>query len=165
MRPLVIRGSILPMTYEPIINTQADLEEAWRFLMGPLGFGGESLWLMFIRPDGIPIPQLSEIEDCAAPPPPGEAAGFADFLGHFASADEPGLRLAVLRTRPGSSGPTDRDRQWAAIVYDACRTANLPAEVVHLATDQDIYPLPWDALGSVAGNARTTGKPPEQPAA
>lgn len=153
------------MTYEPIINTQADLEEAWRFLMGPLGFGGESLWLMFIRPDGIPIPQLSEIEDCAEPPPPGEAAGFADFLSHFASADEPGLRLAVLRTRPGSSGPTDRDRQWAAIVYDACRTANLPAEVVHLATDQDIYPLPWDALGSVAGNARTTGKPPERPAA
>ncbi len=154
------------MTYEPIINTQADLEAAWRFLMGPLGFGGESLWLMFVRPDGVPIPQLSEIEDCAEPPTPEEAMRFRRVPRALRGAsDEPGLRLAVLRTRPGSFGPTDRDRQWAAIVYDACRTASLPAEVVHLATDLDIYPLPWDALGSSADNARTTGSPPKRPAA
>lgn len=158
-------ATFLRMNYEPIINTQSDLEAAWRHLMGPLGFGSESLWLMFVRPDGIPIPQLSQIEDCDEPPSREELAGFADFLAHFASEDEPGLRLAALRTRPGSFGPNDVDRQWAQIVYAACRTAKLPVEVVHLATDQDIYPLPWDALGSASTSMRSTELPPESPAA
>ena len=50
-------------TFRPIIHAQADLEDAWRTLMEPLGFSRRSLWLMFIDADDRPMPQLTEIED------------------------------------------------------------------------------------------------------
>ena len=43
------------MTFRPVISSQADLEAAWRFLMQPLGFSGESLWFMLVEPDGTLI--------------------------------------------------------------------------------------------------------------
>ncbi len=50
-------------TFRPIIHGQADLEDAWRTLMEPLGFSRRSLWLMFIDADDRAMPQLTEIED------------------------------------------------------------------------------------------------------
>ena len=50
-------------TYRPIIHGQADLEDAWRTLMEPLGFSRRSLWLMFIAADDRLMPQVTEIED------------------------------------------------------------------------------------------------------
>jgi hypothetical protein len=58
----------------------------------------------------------------------------------------PGGRVACLPSRPGRAAVTDDDRAWASGLYDACRRAGLPAEVVHLATDEELFPLPLDEL-------------------
>jgi hypothetical protein len=144
------------MTFDPVINTQTDLENAWRQLMKPLGFGRESLWLLFIGEDSRPFPHLTEIPDSEVPPHPDRAAEFAEFLAdmikelRFTNA-----RVAALRSRPGHSRVTARDRAWAEYVYAACRTAGIPCETVHVASDEDILPMPWDELGVSMRAART----------
>jgi hypothetical protein len=134
------------MTYAPVIQTQADLQTVWRTLMGPLGFGGHSIWLMFIGADDRPVPQLTQIEDAEEPPDTQALDGLAEVLRSVVDDLVPGGRVACLRSRPGRSAVTAEDRAWASGLYDACRRAGLPAEVVHLATDEELLPLPLDEL-------------------
>ena len=51
-----------------------------------------------------------------------------------------------MRSRPGRAAATARDRAVAASPYSACRAAGVAAEVVHLATDDLLVPLPMDDL-------------------
>jgi hypothetical protein len=141
-------------TFRPTLRTQADLEQTWRRLMEPLGFSGSSIWMLLVGPDDRPFPQITQIEECDAPPTPDQLAGFAemvrDLLGDVAP---PGGRWAFLRSRPGGPGVTDLDRAWARALLDACRDRDVPTEVMHLATDVDVVPLPYDELAQAPGAA------------
>jgi len=132
--------------YRPIISNQSDLERAWRHLMGPTGYHRHSVWWMLIEPDGRPIPHLAELEDASEVPDDDERAAFASFLTHF--TEEPGLRIAFLVSRPGRDQPRQSDQAWASALYDVARRAGMPCEVVHLANDAGVFPLPWDALAA-----------------
>lgn len=132
--------------FAPVIRNQSDLEDAWRELMGPLGFGGHSLWLMFVQPDGAPMPHLTQVEDCVRPPTPPEQANFVALLKLLRQDMAEGERLAFLRSRPGRGGPRPDDRAWARSLYDACRVAGMPTDVVHLANDEVLVPLPMDEV-------------------
>lgn len=135
--------------FRPTIRTQADLEKAWRHLMEPLGFAGHSVWMMFIDSDGQPIPRLTQIEEAVEPPDEEQTGRFADLLRHFDDdTSDPGLRVAFLLSRPGSDGATTRDRAWATALMAACQHAGLPCEIVHLATDRILIPLPMDELSA-----------------
>ena len=93
--------------YEPQITTQTELCAAWERLMGPHGFGRRSLWLMFLRPDDVPLRQLTEIEDLPREPD----AELVDRLMRMCEElAEDGLRLAVLLSRPGRDGLSAADR-------------------------------------------------------
>lgn len=131
--------------FRPTIRTQADLEEAWRHLIRPLGFASRSLWLMLICDDDQPLPQLTELGELPAVPSSRQRREFGRFLGHLAGMI-PGARLAFLLTRPGDGSPDERDRGWAAMLYDVARDLAVPCEVVHLATDEMVAPIPLDAL-------------------
>lgn len=128
----------------PTIRTQADLELAWRTLMEPLGFASRGMWLMFIESDGRPLRRLGQVEELPDELTPEELGSLADFLGHLPAAQ--GARLAILLTRPGPGGLTAADRQWASGVYEACHRAGVTTEVLHLATDTDLLPVPLDEL-------------------
>ncbi|MCR6030396.1 hypothetical protein GGQ22_02950 [Nocardioides sp. zg-579] len=133
------------MTFAPVIETQTDVERAWRALMRPLGWTRASTWLMFVGPDGRPFAHLTEIDDCEGPPPADVAAQLGRLLGHLRDGPLPaGVRVAFLRSRPGVHGIEDDDRAWAATLYAAARTAGMPAEVVHLATDEDVVAVPME---------------------
>lgn len=135
------------MTYRPVIRTQADLEATWRFLLQPLGFGSESLWFMLLEDDGTVLPSLTQIEQATEPPDDDEALALALHLHSL--VDDLGVcggRVAFVRSRPGSGGPTERDRAWARALAAGCRLVGLPCETVHLATDDDVVPLSWDDL-------------------
>ena len=136
----------LPDPFRPKICTQADLERVWRHLMEPLGFSRHSVWLMLIDSDDRPIRQLTEIEDSVTPPDDEMLAGLSHVLGHIA-AEDPGSRWAFLRSRPGSARITDTDRDWARFLHRACHDAGVGSDVVHLATDEAVLPLPMDELG------------------
>ena len=132
--------------YRPTVRTQADLEQVWRHLMEPLGFGGASIWMMRIDPDGRAVPALMEITETElAPETAEESESFAGLL-HDLDVTEPGGSFAFLRSRPGH-GIEAGDRAWASFLYDAGRLGGVRLEVVHLATDTDLVPLPLDEIG------------------
>jgi hypothetical protein len=130
-------------TFRPIIHGQADLEDVWRNLMEPLGFSGRSLWLMFIDADDRAMPQLTQIEELPVELGDEELLGLQQLLSHFSDT---GLRPAFLLSRPGAGGLTSDDRRCAAQVLDACRAAGIGVEVMHVATDTVLAPVPMDEL-------------------
>ena len=129
------------MTNTSSINTQADLHQAWRRLIHPLGFGSRCLWLMFIDPDGVPVPQLTELTELPDQPARADVTGLQRFLDHFEGT---GIRLAVFVGRRGSGLPSADDRAWAEAIYLACQRADVPCETVHLGTSTAITPLPLE---------------------
>lgn len=131
--------------FRPTIRTQTDLEDAWRHLMGPWEFGGPSVWMVVIV-DDQPLPVITEITQAEVPPDERGRQSFAVFLDRVSADVGEGSRFAFLRSRPGGSTVTDLDRAWAAAMYDACRTADVTCEVVHLATEGEVRPLPADEV-------------------
>ncbi|QCW49241.1 hypothetical protein FE634_00290 [Nocardioides dongxiaopingii] len=136
-----------PPPHRPVIRSQADLERAWRHLVEPLGFSAHSTWMMLIDAEDHPLPQLTQVEDCDRVPEPEVLTGFAELAAHLLDDVAPGGRWAFLRSRPGA-GVTDVDRAWARGLVEACRELGVPTEVVHLATDVDLLPLPLDSLAA-----------------
>ncbi|MGB0102472.1 MAG: hypothetical protein WBP61_19495 [Nocardioides sp.] len=134
------------MSYEPIIDSQSALLATWQHLMQPLGFAGHSIWLLRIGPDRRAVPHLVEIADSEVLPSGEEAAGFAEVL-RLLDAGEVGGSFGFLRSRPGPGVVRADDRAWAAFLYDAGRVAGVDVEVVHLATDESVVPLPLDEIG------------------
>ena len=138
------------MTDEPI-NSQADLERAWRGLMEPLGFTRTSLWIVFLHPDGRPHKTLIEV------PAPGRgsvpdptAPELLGLLQEWTTERVPGGRVAFLRTRPGRGGLDRSDRRWAAALYAAAQVAGVPCEVVHAANDDRLVPVPMDEIDDLS---------------
>jgi len=128
--------------FRPVLRTQSDIEQMWRRLMKPLGFSGCSLWIVVIEGDR-PVPQIMEIAEMPLEPEEGDAGAIAGVLGELADS---GSRFAFLRSRPGGGRPDASDRAWARALYDAGRAAGARLEVVHLAHDEDIFPLAVDDL-------------------
>ena len=135
--------------FQPVITTQAELEGAWRKLMGPWSYGGHSVWMMLIV-DDRPFPHLTEITESEEPPDGESADGLAELLRMLDAEIAPGARFAFLRSRPGLDVITETDRAWAASLYAAARLAQVPCEVVHLATRGAVRPIPQDDVGVIA---------------
>ena len=132
------------MTFRPTIRTQHDLEGAWRHLMQPLGFHRRSVWFMLIASDDRPFPHLTEIEEDDDPPTREELAGLAHVIEQLRDDAAPGGRVAFLLSRPGGAAVTADDRARAHALYEVGRLCDVPVEVVHLACDVDVVPLPMD---------------------
>jgi hypothetical protein len=132
--------------FAPILLSQSDVEQLWRAVMRPLGWRGRALWFFLVTPDDRPLPRICEIADLPdAIDPQGQEA--AAKLWHDLLADiVPGGRIALLLVRPGGGGPSTTDRAIAEGTYAACRAAGVALEVIHLATDEDIWPLPADEV-------------------
>jgi hypothetical protein len=131
--------------YRPPIHSQADLEEAWRHLVDPLGFRRRSLWLLLIGGDDRPTPVVTEVTDLPEVVDPETVDSLAGMLAHLQGL-EPGGRWAFLLSRPGTGRSSDADRAWAAGLYDTCRRHGLAHDVVHLATDEAVLPIPLDEV-------------------
>jgi len=132
--------------YRPTVHTQADLEEVWRQLMGPWGFGGRSIWLLRVDASRQAIPALAEFSDCEDRPEPGLADEIGDLLRGL-DGEVPGGSFAFLLSRPGA-GVGEDDRAWARCLLEAGEAAGVRLEMVHLATDDGTVPLPPDELMS-----------------
>lgn len=136
------------MTFHAQIRTQSELEQAWRTLMGPLGFGGHSVWLIVLEPDGSTTPVIMEITESVEPIDESMRTNLAEVLRLVTTEIVPDGRVAFLRTRPGRDGLSAADREWAQALYQACRLADVAHEVVHVANDVMLQPLPADDLPS-----------------
>jgi len=133
------------------VRSLADLTWAWRCLMGELGFGGASIWVLLITADDEPFPHLVQIEQADTPPDRAQAAGFAEVLAHLLGLQDPGARAALLRSRPGGGDPSADDLAWAWALSAACAAAGVPLATTHLATDVDLRPIEADDLLAAGG--------------
>ena len=131
-------------TFEPVIRTQAELEAAWRHLIRPLGFHRRSLWLLLIGSDDRPTPLITEVADLPELFDAEAADALAHTLLHLTPDVDPDGRWALLCSRPGAGGPTTADWAWAGGLYDMCRRHGLAHDVIHLATDTEVLPIPLD---------------------
>ena len=133
--------------FRPTIRTQADLAEVWRTLMGDGGFGGHSLWMMWIV-DDQPIPHITEMPESEQPITGSLLDNFVEVLGLLSEEHERPARVAFLLSRPGNATVVPADRAWAQTLYGAARAAAVACETVHLATSDHVRPLPLDELES-----------------
>lgn len=132
----------------PPVRTQEDLHRVWRMLMGPLGFGGRSLWLLVLDENSRPTPALLQIEDLAPLPSRETRTDLKRFLGHLLP-DRDGTAVFLL-TRPGRAPITAGDRRWAQLLMEVVRRAKLPTWPVHCANDVELVVIAPDDLAAIA---------------
>lgn len=133
--------------YRPLLRSQADVQEMWSTLMRPLGWRRPALWFALVDEDDRPLPVLNEVDEL--PPDLDEemVAHLAVVLRAVLDEFAPTGRVALLYCRPGRGGLRPEDHRIAAALYAGCRAGGVPLEVVHLATDDLVRPLPLDEVG------------------
>ena len=128
----------------PPVRTQEDLHRLWRMLMGPLGFGGRSLWVHLLDAAGRPTPVILQVEDLPPLPDLGLHDGLRCIVDQL--ADGTGGSIAFLLTRPGRDGITVSERRWAVALTDVVRRAGLHVWPVHWANDVELGVVAPDDL-------------------
>jgi hypothetical protein len=136
---------LLPVHQVPPLRSQSDLHRQWRAMMGPLGFGGRRLWLLFLGLDDRPSDLLLQIDDVPEDPREGEADSLLLLCREVRREHDLG-RVAVLLSRPGGGRLRPSDRRWGRALLDAAHRFDVPLAPVHLANDEAVVPLTGDDL-------------------
>ena len=140
---------IPPMTSPddlPPVRTQEDLHRLWRMLMGPLGFGGRSLWVHLLDDEGVSTPLILQIEDLPSLPDLQMRVRLQHVLRHL--VQDEGGSIAFLLTEPGRSGITSGQRQWAQALAEIVRRLGLRPWPVHRANDEELVVVAPDNLAA-----------------
>lgn len=133
------------MTHAPV-RTPHDLYQRWRDLMGPLGFGGSSLWLGFLDEDGLMNTGLTQIEDIPTRVDPAMCKPLLEMCRHILGAQVDGRSVALLLTRPGSNPMNEDDRSWARGLTAAAEELEVSMRPVHFANDEELLVFAPDDL-------------------
>jgi hypothetical protein len=115
----------------------ADLQQRWRALMGPLGFGERLLRFAFMGPDRCLIKILGDVEIGPAPERP-VIENLMSALREILCDMEPNTTVALLLTRPGPGGISSLDRQWSTMLTEAATEYGVPIEPVFRANDDSL---------------------------
>ncbi len=121
----------------PPITSPADLEHAWRVLMGELGFARPQMYVLFLQDDGQPF-FVTHLEDLPARATPLEVRQVVRMF-RLVQADTD-VGCAFLVCRPGTATLTPADRTWARALVSVTRWP------VHVATDEDVRVVAPDDL-------------------
>lgn len=133
---------LLPPDQLPAIHDRADLEHAWRALVGELGFGCRSLWLLFLTPDGRPAGPLLTIDDLPDGPHDVAVDDLADLCRTILDGPGGGGSVAVLMTRPGRGPWHVGDRAWARFLTAVVARIGGQEWPVHRAHDAELAVVP-----------------------
>lgn len=133
------------------VRTPAELTQRWAdLLLDPPSFGRRSLWLAWVRADGVMPPVLAPVDDVPISPDRELLAGVLRL--HAAVVEEVGpcAHLALALSRPGLPRPTADDERWAEALRSAV-TGRIPETwSLHLAAHGQVSPLvdpPWPRTG------------------
>jgi hypothetical protein len=131
----------------PPVRSQTDLHRMWRSLMGPLGFGGRSLWLAVLDEHGRPTPRLLQVDEMPPRPDPDMQTSLVRVVSSMA---EGAGQVVFLVSRPGGDGLTEDDLAWASMLQGAARRAGVPVWPVHRANDRALLVVTPDDLAASA---------------
>ncbi|MFT4289481.1 hypothetical protein [Nocardioides sp.] len=131
--------------YAPLIRTQADLLDFWIAICHPLGWSRRDLWFCVLGEDLRPTPLMTQIEDLPDEPDPRTV----DNLGRIWQQllGESAGQIAALQCRPGPPPLTPVDRAWGRAMTATAAGHGVPLAVLHVASDEEIVPLPADEIG------------------
>lgn len=116
-------------------RTRRELLRTWETLVrGP---AGRSLHIATLDPQGHFVGPVVEVSDLPARPSPGDAAQLERFLEQLLDgpAGPGGRRFAFLVARRGRSRPSEQDRRWVAVLYDACAALGAGCATIHVTGD------------------------------
>jgi hypothetical protein len=127
------------------VRTQAELEALWRRLMGDLGFGRTTLWLLLLEGTGDVLPVVVPIDDI--PTRPTDAVErLSGLLVHLVP---PGGSVAFLLTRPGADAAlTPSERAWVRALEIVARNVGSTVWPVHRANDEALRACTPDDLAA-----------------
>ena len=133
-------------TFQPLLRSQADVERFWTTICRPLGWQTPELWVVLVDADGEPFPSIQQIGDL--PAAPDQTAIDRLVVGCRRLLDEldAGGRVALLLCRPGSAPVTPFDKAWTRALVHGAHRAGVELEVVHVASDAGVRPLPLDEV-------------------
>ena len=131
----------LPRPEVPIRSAE-ELTRRFEQLLEPPVFGARSLWLTWMDPDGLMLPQVVPVDDVPLVPDRrlldglvqlhnGVAEDFFDGEGH----------LALALCRPGRPEPTGDDDEWAASLRAVLDGRIAGTWSLHLAAGGTVTPL------------------------
>jgi hypothetical protein len=127
------------------IHTQADLEALWRRLMGKLGFGRTTLWMLMLDASGEVLPVVVPIDDIPSRP----ADAVENLTEILSGVLLPGGSAAFLLTRPGADGPiTTSERAWTRALQVVARNVGATVWPVHRANDEALRVCTPDDLAA-----------------
>ncbi|MBA2445097.1 MAG: hypothetical protein H0V49_07180 [Nocardioidaceae bacterium] len=145
------RSSLKPPHEMQPIRTQADLEQHWRLLMGPLGFSRPQLWLNVLAPGGQPTAFLAQLEDLPHEPDVQLLDRIMELNRQLLDHHVADGSVALLLARPGPDRRTLSDADWAVALTDAASAHDIPLRPIYLATDADLRIIsPDDMLAASA---------------
>lgn len=133
-------------TFRPKLATQADVERFWTRICHPLGWDRHDLWFVLVDADGRPLPVVQDVRDRPVAVDPGIVGNLVELWRRVCEELVPGGSIAVLLCRPGSAKVDESDRAWATAITTEATAAGVPLEIIHVASDAAITPLPWDAV-------------------
>ena len=119
------------------IHSADDLCLRWRALMGELGFGEPLLRFAFVGPDRCLIKVL---HDMPVPdhPTPRIVDDLFGVLRAVIDGTDPGITVALLLTRPGTGGISERDRRWATLLHRGAARYDVPIHPIFRANDRSV---------------------------
>ncbi|MDT5340179.1 MAG: hypothetical protein QOD90_5684 [Mycobacterium sp.] len=123
-------------TTDPI-GSPADLEQRWRTLMGPLGFGERLLRFAFVGPDRCMLKVLSEVP-VARTPEAGLVWNLMEALREIVAKFDVHTTVALLMTRPGVGAISEADRHWSTLLTDIADEVGVPIEPIFRANDENL---------------------------
>jgi hypothetical protein len=128
------------------VRTAPELEQLWRALLEPLGFGRRTLWLQLLAEDGLPAPQIIQIDDVPLEPDDRACRSLMGICSQVLEENAPGGSVAILLSRPGRDGMRDDDRRWARDLTAAGADASVDLWPVHFANDSRLLVFALDDL-------------------
>ncbi|MEB3981951.1 hypothetical protein OQ968_11815 [Mycobacterium sp. 663a-19] len=129
-----------PETATDPVRSCFDLQERWRALMGPLGFGQRLLWVGFLGPDRCLVKTLGQVPIGSRPRARIMKILMSSLrtrLDDMAS----GTTVTLLLTGPGRGPISPNDRLWAKVLTDIADRFAVPLERIFRANDESLDPV------------------------
>lgn len=127
------------------VHTQADLEVLWRRLLGDLGFGRSTLWMLLLKDDGLVLPVVVPVDDIPERPTSG-IEGLTEMLHHVVP---PGGSVAFLLSRPGPDAPlSPAEKAWTRALAVVSSQVGATVWPVHRANDDALRVCSPDDLAA-----------------
>ncbi len=119
------------------VNSESDLRQRWRALMGPLGFGQRLLWIGFVGPDRRLMKGLTQVALDSRPRgrvTRGLMSALRSLLDDMASETS----VALLLTGPGHGAVSPADRVWSKSLQEAAERCHVPLEPIFRANNDSL---------------------------